>query len=533
MWVDAISAQSEGLLESMQWTEDHPELAAHALVLAMRGTASRDPDKDRITRRVIDVLEFAPAEVLAQLAEGLLATYPLQKHDAAKLLDDITDLLPPALWPELSRWTMSYADESAEWRSTGQHYAPAGHWFWALPEAPPDSPIWTTLQPEMLKIARISNCWYRSETRGLLERWFTRAPISLAREVGETMIAVPETEPETCVARTKLLILLEEQRQELRGVFTKRLLASARSAGELLLLARHLALPDVPQREEAVRELVANLISEAIKRAAPTAEVTELRINTPRGVELVKAWRTEDKPLLEELVAGINSPSVHAIYLPWLLGTVQLLVANGPVEFANFVRPHVASWIHRPPSGSSILDMHSGPFSTFPFGGAEPGYIAYCIGWITFQLHQKLGPAAHSELLAWAKAMLLAGYAQPLELVVYAGVVVSLSSPAKSANEGLSLAENALLSLWTKATDEPNAAESLAAALRYLASFFAAEGFEFADWNSQRARSGLERNIRLFERFLPRLPSPRTVFCAALLQSCSVNSLDDNPCHQR
>jgi hypothetical protein len=402
-----------------------------------------------------------------------------------------------------------------------------------LPEAPPDSPIWTTLQPEMLKIARISNCWYRSETRGLLERWFTRAPISLAREVGETMIAVPETEPETCVARTKLLILLEEQRQELRGVFTKRLLASARSAGELLLLARHLALPDVPQREEAVRELVANLISEAIKRAAPTAEVTELRINTPRGVELVKAWRTEDKPLLEELVAGINSPSVHAIYLPWLLGTVQLLVANGPVEFANFVRPHVASWIRRPPSGSSILDMHSGPFSTFPFGGAEPGYIAYCIGWITFQLHQKLGPAAHSELLAWAKAMLLAGYAQPLELVVYAGVVVSLSSPAKSANEGLSLAENALLSLWTKATDEPNAAESLAAALRYLASFFAAEGFEFADWNSQRARSGLERNIRLFERFLPRLPSPRTVFCAALLQSCSVNSLDDNPCHQR
>jgi hypothetical protein len=197
MWVDAISAQSEGLLESMQWTEEHPELAAHALVLAVRGMASRDPDKDRITRRVIDVLEFAPAEVLAQLAEGLLATYPLQKHNAAKLLDDITDLLPPALWPELARWTMSYADESAEWRSAGQQYAPAGHWFWALLEAPPESPVWTTLHPEMLRIACISNCWFRSETRGLIQRWFTRAPMSLAREVGETMIAVPETRCES------------------------------------------------------------------------------------------------------------------------------------------------------------------------------------------------------------------------------------------------------------------------------------------------------------------------------------------------
>jgi hypothetical protein len=310
MWRYAIRAQSEGLLESMQWTEKHPDVAAHALTLAVRGMVARDPDKDPITRGVVNVLEFAPSKVLAELAEGLLATYPLQKHSATELLDDITDLLPPSAWPELARWTVSYAEESIAGRSRGWKFAPAGHWFWALAEVPEDSPVWMTLQSEMLRTTRVSNCWYRSPTQGLFQSWFARAPMSLAREVGETMIAVPETEPNTCLARTELLILFEEWRKELHGILTERLLAPARLADERLRLARHLALPDLVQREEAFRELVNTRIREATRRALPNAEVTQLQVNT-QGAELVEAWRVQDKPLLEELVATVNTPNVQ------------------------------------------------------------------------------------------------------------------------------------------------------------------------------------------------------------------------------
>ena len=519
MWRDAIRAQSEGLLESMQWTEKHPDMAMHALVLAVHGMAARDPDKDRITRRVIDVLEFAPADVLARLAERLLATYPLQKHSATELLDDITDLLPPSVWPELAHWTVSYAGESDEWRSTGQRLAPAIHWLWALLAVPRDSPVWTTLLPQALRIARVSHCWHSGETRSFLLRWFACAPTTLVREVGEAMVTHPENNAVLCVARTELLIDLEERREDLRGVFTARLLSSVHSPGEGLRLARHLALPDVPQREEAVRERVAMLIREAIVRATPPADANATRVDFPSGVELVKTWRLEDKSLLEELIAAVNMPTVLAANFPGLLIMIQLLISNGPVEFAQFVRPHVASWTRELPRGRPNLDTNSGPFSIMHFSGTDAGEIALCLGWLVFQLPRKLGPVAHSELLAWAKVMLLPGHTEPLKMVVYAGVIVALGSPIERRSEALSLTETALLSLWTKATDETNAAHSLAKALGYLAGLFCAEDAKFADWNSESVRAGLECINDLFERFLPRFSrSPRSVLRASVAE---------------
>ena len=74
MWLEAIRAQSEALLESAQCGETVPDLAAYGLVLAARGQGARDPGEDRITRRAIDTLEFASPTVLAEMAEGLLTT---------------------------------------------------------------------------------------------------------------------------------------------------------------------------------------------------------------------------------------------------------------------------------------------------------------------------------------------------------------------------------------------------------------------------------------------------------------------------
>ena len=519
MWREAIRAQSEASLESMRWTEKHPDMAARALVLAVQGLAARNPDKDPITRRVIDVLEFAPAAVLAELAEGLIATYPRQKHSAAELLDDITDLLPPSAWPELARWTVSYAGESDERRSTGQRLAPAAHWLWTLLAVSEDSAVWRTLLPEALRIARVSHCWQSGETRGFLQRWFASAPMPLAREVAETMVAHPENNGVICIARTELLIHLEELREELQGVFTNRLLISVQSPGEGLRLARHLALPDVPQREEAVRERVSMLIREAIARMTSPVNEEAAQVSFPIDVGLVKAWRLEDKPLLEELVAAVNTPTVLAINLQQLLIAIQLLVADGPVEFAEFIRPHAASWTSHLPSGRAVHNANSGPFSILHFSGTDIGDVALYLGWLLFQIPRKLGPTAHSEVLAWAKAMLLAGDAKPLLMVVYAGVIVALGASQERRNEALSLAETALLSLWTKNADEPNAAHSLAKALVYLAGLFGSEESEFADWNSESIRSGLEQINDMLERFLPRFyRSPRSILRAAVAE---------------
>ena len=223
MWCEsAIGSQAELLLETAQWS-DEAAIAGHALVLTVQSLQAKDPEKDGWVRGAINRLEFAPPELLRLLAEGLIVTYPLQKHAVASLLKDITDLLPEATWPDLARWTMSYAQESAEGRTTGQQLAPVAHWLWALATLPQDSDVWDTLQPLVLALTRISHCWHGGDTKDFLRRWLIFAPVRLAREVAEEMIDVPETNAIACIKRTELLINFEEWRPELQNAFTHRL----------------------------------------------------------------------------------------------------------------------------------------------------------------------------------------------------------------------------------------------------------------------------------------------------------------------
>ena len=101
-------------------------------------------------------------------------------------------------------------------------------------------------------------------------------------------------------------------------------------------LARHLKLADLPEREQAVRDRVIDLIRDTIKRAIPAPDAKNVEFNTPVGIELVEQWPIEDLPILEALVGAVNDPAVIREYLPWLFSTIQLLVANGPVEFAQY-----------------------------------------------------------------------------------------------------------------------------------------------------------------------------------------------------
>ena len=362
----------------------------------------------------------------------------------------MTDLLPPSFWPELAKWTISYASESAELRTRGWREAPTQHWYWTLPALPADSPVWDTLQPEVLKLARIPHNWLTSETSGFLRQWLSHAPKEVAREIGEAMSVASVSNVHESGARIPLPISIEEKYPDLRGTFTRKLAGSEQSEGDSLRLARHLGLGDLQEREIAVYELSIKLIRELIRRATPAnLDRIEIPLRAPPEIYLVKEWRAEERPLLDELVKAVNTPSVLEAVLPHLLVTIQVLVANGPIEFAELVQPQITLWTDLTPKGTAS-PLTGGPFSIFQFSGYEADDIALAVGKIALQIWRKMGTAARPELLNWAKAMLLGGYAQPLQLVVLAGVIVSLSSAQEGAEEGLSLAETAFLGLWTK-----------------------------------------------------------------------------------
>ena len=283
-------------------------------------------------------------------------------------------------------------------------------------------------------------------------------------------------------------------------------------------LARHLKRSDLPRRESIFHDQVVTRVREAIARARSAADAN-MEFIIPVGTELVEEWPIEDLGILEELVSAVNDPRILREYLPWVFSTIQLMLANGPAEFAKYIRPHVVAWTHQLPLGRSMHGDSTGPFSIVQFGGVGAGEIALILGWLAFQLPRKLGGVAHKDLLAWARQMLIAQDLQPMQMVVYAGTIVALGSPSERSAEALSLVETALLSLWTRASNQPNAADGLASALRYMTGLFRADDSEFVDWRSENGRIGLQRFIGLFQVFLPLFArSPRSVLRAAVAE---------------
>jgi hypothetical protein len=502
MWLEAIRAQSQANLEITQWTDAHPDMSAQGLLLAVRSNSANSPDNDKVVRRAIDTLEFAAGEVLTYFSNGLLATYPRQKHQALKLLKDITDLLPPEAWPALARWTISYVQESLENRLNGWTLAPAMHWLLVLPSLPADSPVWANLQPEVIGMANRSVCW-RGEYKNFLQWWLLLAPLPLSMEVAEVMAVYPETSCDERLVRAYLLIKFEEWNPSLHGTCTRRLLSTAESSNEALILAKHLAEPDVTAREETLRECLWANVREAVNRATPPQDARKFSLSPgAKDVHLVSSWKIEDRPLLEELIAAVNSPNVLTEHLGWLLQTIQLLVANGPVEFAEVVQPYVTEWIRQLPHGRKMMGGESGPLSVMQWNSEGEGEIALMLGWLAFQLPRKLGVQSHAVFLAWARQMLFLGEIRPLDMAIYGSAFVALKTTAATSAEPLALMETAILSLSVHADHKPDAMLSLADALRNVCSLIDSELFEGAVSNS--SPSSADTFVTVLSRFIPR-----------------------------
>ena len=517
MWLEAVQAQAQVNLEAVQWTNDQPSMSAGGLVLSVHSFCAKAPDKDSVVRHAIDTLEFAPSEVLTDLSNGLLATYPRQKHQAMELLKDVTDLLPPETWPALARWTMSYIQESSEQRTHGWMAAPAKHWHWhwTLPLLPAESSVWPTLQPEALRMANRSFCWH-GDDKAFLKRWLLFAPLPLAREVAEAMAVHPETGSGECLNRAEVLIEFEEWNPSLRGTYTQRLLSTAQSLSEGFILAKHLDQGDLAAREASLHERVTQNIREAMIHATPKPEVKQFNLSFPQGIHLVSHWRPEDQPLLEELIAAVHSPNVLEEWLGWLLTTIQLLVADGPEDFAKIVQPHVVEWTRQLPHGRRAMGDQSGPFSIMQWSNGGKGETALMLGWLAFQLPRKLGAESHPMVLTWARQMLLMGEPRPLDMAIYGSAVVALQTSAETAAEPLALMETAIISLNSRADHDLSAMGSLANALRKVSSLIDSEFFK-AITTGADSPSTADAFVTVLSKFIPRFAkSPRAPLRAAV-----------------
>lgn len=499
MWLEATRAQANACLEMAEWTDAHQELVANGLVLAVRSLCAKSPEKDPITRRSIDTLELAPANVISSLSDGMLATYPRQKHGALEILEDVADLLPEQDWPAWALWVRSYTQESSENRAGGKSVGPAKHWIHVLPLVSRESMIWSILQPEALGMAGSSYCW-SGRDGDFLQRWLLFGPTDLAKAVAETMTNHEETHSGFCFDRANLLIEFEEWNVDLKGFYTKRLLPTAHSTSEALILARHLGESDVPSRETTLREGVLQAIKTGMSQAIFDPAVNKFHSPPVITIDLVEQWLPEDQAILLQLIETINKPDVYADYLPWLLSIIQMFVANGPIVFANIVQPHVREWSRNPPSGREMSGAFSGPLSVVQFQNGEVGDIELMLGWLAFQLPEKLGVASHGVVLEWARQMLLKGQSKPLDMVIYASAVIALQMPATTSVEPLALMETAILSLSGRVNFEKNASTCLAGALRKISYLIGSELFEPS--STLESPSSVESFVAVLSRFV-------------------------------
>ncbi len=531
MWREAVQAQSETLLEASQWMDAMPELTAQGLVIGVRAISLQSPEKDFLVQSAIQHVEFASEQVLQSLAEDLFWTYPTQGHTAAELFAVIGDLVPASLWLELAEWSVGYATRSRSGHQWGSKINPLEHWINIVPSLESASDAWKILGPEVIALGRISHCW-RGKDSHLLYSWLAWAPIASARDLGQALVDVAATDLGDSFFRAKLICSVEDDRSELGKSFSAELFQRAQLPEERLLLAEHLNDQSVNELTNEVHERTVRAIRSALQRAAPSTDAKDFSFGTfVPGLNVLKNWDGSED-LVRELIATINSPNVLQDWLPWLLSTLQILVADGPASVSQIVKPEIATWAKKLPSGRTIVGDVHGPFSIIQSTGTSAGDVAEMLGWLCFQILRQLNSAAHSEVREWLQQTLLNGYVEPMGVALYVSVILASQSSEDAILPILVAADATLLTLRTSMSNSVDARSTLADALWYIAGITRQQTSEFVDWRNPVATLVLAWLTRLLCDYAPiftKAPHPavRAAFAAVVWNLSQWNPLSD------
>lgn len=504
MWVNAIEAQSQVFLDACRWDDANGAwFGATGLTLGVRGMQLRDPAKDKWSAAGLRALEFAPRELLDAFFGRLFSMYPRQNFRVFQILASAGDLVRLEQWEQMAMWTLAFARANREHKTDGMTANVMKPWTHLLHSVSSDSAVWAILQPEVVVIAAAPHLWQSNDSQAVLHTWIQRAPTDLVKEAAETMLAVPSQDAGTSGRRTELL-LLTEGREDLRGTFAQRILAAMTHPAVRLKVLQRLKDAGAGAMEASLRAR----LREAIPRMLDAAIIPEGQAKFsppayPAGVEDVESWAREDSGLLDRLIISADAPRILREYLPWILGTIQLMVANGPADFARRAQAEVRRWSERPPCGFSPSAKFKGPFATFQWHDIGLGFIQTSVGWIAFQVWRRMGDVSRTDLLAWIQAVLVSGETAPLSAAFhFATVLVSSLSP-EEARTIWPIIESILVALRARASDSSEATTALTEALDCFSGTVCAARNELADWTTRHGASALENLEALLIRHMP------------------------------
>jgi hypothetical protein len=191
----------------------------------------------------------------------------------------------------------------------------------------------------------------------------------------------------------------------------------------------------------------------------------------------------------------------------FLMNTAQLMVSNGPPEFAKFIRPFVQQWINKPPIGRSTTEGEHGAFATVHMSSNTRAAALQALGWLVFQLPRKLGTSADNDLLAWISYVTSSNELSLMPLAFHSCVVLAAKSSAEQRGSILAAAKSILLTLRIAARDRVEAIYELARAVNYLGKDLSAEKGALIDWSSSPGRDALQEFLDMLNGSLPALCS--------------------------
>lgn len=322
-------------------------------------------------------------------------------------------------------------------------------------------------------------------------------PTGLAKQVGLEMLAVETKDPNDRSERSRILLSSEEARAVLRATFSSKLALAAESPLEKLLVSSS----NSPEVKAAAKAQYKERAQQMLTLAVPPPDAKSFNYGFLSNVGIAELdWTVEDLPFVRALVEAVENPNVLAHYLPSLLYCLQSLIHTGPKEFAEAVFPRFCAWSNKPPVGRNPSNIPQGPFSTVQIHDAMQEEIPTALGWLAFNLRQKLGGVVDSELANWLQRSVLSPEPGAIPIMIYAALPAATTLGDKERSDLLATCQTLLLHLWGRLHSERRVGDWLGQTLYYIASLLRKEETGLVQWNTDGGRATLEI---LLSKFTP------------------------------
>jgi hypothetical protein len=399
MWLDAVRAQSSAALELSRWGENYVGFGAHGLRLAVLSLSYTPPRKQ--IQQGLDALEFANEGVREELVRSILLSYPVQAYDVLSLLNDLSDAIPAHLWVETANWCERYSDEDWSAKSHGSRLLPFEFWRDIFPVLGSGSLVWAKLAPLALAEVRNPLNW-NAPHRNFFVNYMVHAPVELAKTAASALIDLPVADPAFAEDRFRLLCQTCNRRKELQGELLPSLARVAQTPFQRWRVAK-LSDREPPSNEERiVKDELRRSIEDFIKRISPGGTPQHPPQIDWERLSLLR-WTEQEADWLPLLLQTIEKPSSARSGIPSALRVLEMIVANGPRQFAEQVRPSFANWLHALPAWrENALFPPGGPLSVVNIEQNNERNVENALASLAYQMRIRLGVELDDEISRWA-----------------------------------------------------------------------------------------------------------------------------------